>query len=95
MTLFEKIGIIISVAAIIVIGFLIVFSRNGILDYRELKLKEKQIAVQTEQVQRENKKIESEVKKLKTDVEYIKHVAKHEYEMTEKDEIIFKDDSQK
>ena len=86
----ERTGIIFSVAVIIILFFLIIFAQNGILDYRKLKIKEIEIQAQTRQVTKENRIIESEVKKLKSDLDYIKHVAKHEYDMTEKDEMVFK-----
>jgi cell division protein FtsB len=35
--------------------------------------------------------MEKEILKLKTDIEYIKHLAKHEYEMAAQDELIFKE----
>ena len=91
MTLIEKSGIIASIILIAAVMFLIVFAKHGILDYRTLKLKHKSIADQTKTVEDKNSQLESEVLKLKTDIEYIKHVAKHEYEMIEKDEIVFKD----
>ena len=40
-----------------------------------------------------NQKIENEIQSLKTDMDYIKHVAKHEHDMAEEDELIFKDKS--
>ena len=40
-----------------------------------------------------NYQLENEIKSLKTDINYIKHVAKHEHDMAEEDELIFKDKS--
>jgi len=44
-------------------------------------------------IDQENQKLETEIKSLKTDMDYIKHVAKHEHDMAEEDELIFKDKS--
>lgn len=91
MTVAEKTGLYISIGIIVLVLFLIVFSKNGVLDYRLLKEKETAISDQIRMVDLANQKLENEVKSLKTDMNYIKHVAKHEHDMAEKDEIIFKD----
>ena len=89
----EKTGLYVSIFIIVVLLFLIVFSKNGILDYKILKGKETVILNQVRTVDLENQKLEDEVKSLKTDMNYIKHVAKHEHDMAEEDELIFKDKS--
>jgi cell division protein FtsB len=91
MTMVEKTGLYVSIGIIVIVLFLIVFSQNGILDYRVLKEKEAAVLKQTRIVDLSNQKLENEVKSLKTDMNYIKHVAKHEHDMVEKDEMIFKD----
>ncbi|MCK5099294.1 MAG: septum formation initiator family protein [Desulfobacteraceae bacterium] len=93
MTMVEKTGLYVSIFIIVVLLFLIVFSKNGILDYKILKGKETVILNQVRTVDLENQKLEDEVKSLKTDMNYIKHVAKHEHDMAEEDELIFKDKS--
>ena len=93
MTMVEKTGLYVSIFIIVVLLFLIVFSKNGILDYKILKGKETVILNQVRTVDLENQKLEDEVKSLKTDMNYIKHVAKHEQDMAEEDELIFKDKS--
>lgn len=91
MTLFEKTGIYISIGIIVVLLGLIVFSENGVLDYKRLKEKETTLQGQTEIIDLENETLENEIKRLKTDMNYIKHVAKQEHDMAEEDEFIFKD----
>jgi len=93
MTMLEKTGLYVSICIIVILLFLIVFSKHGILDYRMLKQKETAILDQVRTVELANQKFENEVKSLKTDMNYIKHVAKHEHDMAEKDELIFKDKS--
>lgn len=88
---FEKTGLLFCLFIIILLIFLIVFSENGILDYRALKKKEATISDQTQLFDAKNRKLESEITRLKTDTEYIKHVAKHVHDMAEEDELIFKD----
>jgi len=90
MTIAEKTGLYASVFIILILLFLIVFSKNGVLDYATLKEKEVIILDQAKAIDLENQKLENEISRLKTDMEYIKHVAKHEHDMAEDDEIIFK-----
>lgn len=90
MTVIEKTGLCASIGVIVVLLCLIVFSKNGVLDYKVLKSKETAVLDQVQTVDRENKKLEHEINRLKTDMTYIKHVAKHEHDMAEQDEFIFK-----
>lgn len=89
----EKTGLYASLCIILVLLCFIVFSKNGVLDYKALKVKETQILDQARMVDLANQKLENEIKSLKTDIDYIKHVAKHEHDMAEEDELIFKDKS--
>lgn len=91
MTVMEKTGFFVSLLIIIILMCLIVFSKKGVLEYRELKKEEETITRQIKAADDSNMAVEDEIKSLKTDMEYIKHVAKHEHDMAEKDELIFKD----
>jgi cell division protein FtsB len=93
MTVFEKTGFYISIFIIVLLLCLIAFSKNGVLDYKALKEKEMVILEQVRAMDSANQKIENEIQSLKTDMDYIKHVAKHEHDMAEEDELIFKDKS--
>lgn len=93
MTIFEKYGFYLTIVGILVLLGLIVFSKNGVLDYRSLKEKELLISEQIKKKELENQRLENEVKSLKTDMNYIKHVAKHEHDMAEENELIFKEKS--
>ncbi len=91
MSKIEKTGFLFTIFILVALLFLVVFSKNGILDYNALKDKETAIINQTAKVNKENKIIENEIKSLKTDLEYIKHIAKQEHDMAADDELIFKD----
>jgi len=93
MTMVEKTGFYISLFIIVILLFFIFFSKNGVLDYKMLKEKERTILRQVQTIDQENQKLETEIKSLTTDMNYIKHVAKHEHDMAEEDELIFKDKS--
>ena len=90
MTVLEKIGFYVTAGLIVFLLFLIFFSRNGVLDYRELKAKEAAVTQRISAVEKENKQLEREIKSLRSDIDYIKHLAKHEHEMVEPGELIFK-----
>jgi len=91
MTIFEQIFFYVGLVLTLVLLFFIFFSKNGIMEYRELKLQEAMTLAQEAEADRENQKIEKEIRSLKLDINYIKHLAKHEHEMAEPDELIFKD----
>ncbi len=91
MTVMEKTGYCISFFIILALMCFIVFSKKGVLDYKELKKKEVYILENVKTTDIETQKLESEIISLKNDMEYIKHVAKHEHDMAEKDELIFRD----
>jgi len=91
MTTVEKAGLYSVALFIAALLCLIVFSENGILDFKSIRQKEQGVLNQTRMVEMENQKLENEVNALKTDMEYIKHLAKHEHDMIEENELIFKD----
>lgn len=90
MTVFEKTAFYIGILLTLVLLSLIFFSKNGVMEYGKLKQQEADIAAQTVQAKKENQKIEREIKSLKHDINYLKHLAKHEHEMAEPGELIFK-----
>ena len=90
MTVFEKTAFYIGILLTLVLLSLIFFSKNGVMEYGKLKRQEADIAAQTVQAVKENRKIEKEIKSLKHDINYLKHLAKHEHEMAEPGELIFK-----
>ncbi len=93
MTIIEKTGFYISVVIIVILLFFIFYSKNGVFDYKMLKGRERGVLSQIQTIDKENQKLETEIKSLKTDMNYIKHLAKHEHDMAEEDELIFKNKS--
>lgn len=93
MTRFEKTGFYLSLLAFVILLFLIFFSKNGVFDYKTLSGKEKIVLKQVQTIDEQNHTLEMEIQRLKTDIDYIKHVAKHEHDMAEEGELIFKDKS--
>jgi len=90
MTIIEKSGFYFSILIMIALLSLIIFSQNGILDYNKLEQKNADVQDQVNKIELENQKLEKEIISLKTDMDYIKHLAKHEHDMAEEGELIFK-----
>ncbi len=90
MTLLEKAGLYGSVVLMGILFFLIVFSENGLVDYFAIRQKEEAVRVQIQTVDHENQELEGAIHTLKTDMDYIRHLAKHEHDMIEADELVFK-----
>ena len=91
MSIVEKIAFISAGLLIVILLGLIVFSDNGIVDYKKLTKKEKKVLSQIQMVEQQNQRLAGEVNKIKTDAEYLKHLARHEYNMVEEEEFLFKD----
>lgn len=94
MTLLEKAGFVLSILLIGFLLFLIIFSKNGLLDHKKLKTRQAEIVRQMAETEKKNQELEREIDRLKNDINYIKHLAKHEHEMVEEGELIFKSKSE-
>ncbi len=90
MTKSEKTIVYFTIGLVLFLIYLIVFSNNGFIDYQQIRKKELSVERITQKVEMENTKLENEIQSLKTDEAYIKHIAKHEHEMAEQEELIFK-----
>lgn len=86
----EKFGFYLVLVLIGGILVMIYFSENGIRDYRALRDKEAAVTSQVRSMETENRQMEKEITSLRKDARYIKHLAKHEHDMAEPDELIFK-----
>jgi cell division protein FtsB len=86
----EKLGFYLTLLLMVLFLVFIFFSRQGIKDYRQLKIKKTSVLSQIDITRQENKLIENQIVRLKQDSEYIKHLAKHEHGMALPDELIFK-----
>lgn len=91
MTILEKICFYLGLGFGLVLLLMILFSKNGVMDYRQLKEKEARLSAKAALQEQKNRKLEKEIISLKQDIEYIKHLAKHEHGMAETGELIFKD----
>ncbi len=87
----EKICLYLSMGGAVILLFMFFFSTSGVMDYSRLKSRQDQLEAQAAIAKSQNLKMEKEIQRLKTDIEYIKHLAKHEHEMADRDELVFKE----
>lgn len=91
MTRMEKICLYLAMGGAVFLLFMFFFSTRGVVEYTQLKSRQKQLEAQAAIAVKQNSKLEKEILRLKTDIEYIKHLAKHEHEMAAQDELVFKE----
>ncbi len=87
----EKICFYLAMGGAVILLFMFFFSTRGVMDYNRLKSRQEQLEAQAAIADSQNSKMEKEILRLKTDLEYIKHLAKHEHEMADQDELVFKE----
>lgn len=87
----EKICLYLAMGGAVILLFMFFFSTRGVMDYNRLKSRQAQLEAQAAIADSQNSKMEKEILRLKTDLEYIKHLAKHEHEMADQDELVFKE----
>ena len=68
----------------------IIFSKHGYSDLTLLKQEQIKLVHKNEQLTRENFAIRIEIERLKHDLDYIENIARQEFGMIRKDEIILK-----
>ena len=69
---------------------LILFGDHGVVDLNLLKSERDALVEKNEKLARENLLVYDKINRLKTDLEYIENVARQEFGMIGKDELILK-----
>ena len=69
---------------------LIIFGDNGITDLRLLQTKRDRLIEKNETLARENVQLYHQIERLKNDPDYIENIARQEFGMIGKDEVILK-----
>ena len=90
MTFQEKMFLFFTIALLLLVLVLIVFSKNGVLDYTRLAKEKAAVLQEKEQIKNRNQSLEQEIRRLKHDLDYLRHVARHDLKMTAEDDVIFK-----
>lgn len=79
-----------TVTVMVVILFMIVYSKNGVNDWQSLSQELVDIQEKNKKLDLANRELARTIERLKTDMGYIEHVARHELGMTAKNEIVFR-----
>ena len=79
-----------SILLLIALFIYIIFSRHGYSDLMLLKQEQAKLIQNNERIERENLAIRIEIDRLKHDLGYIENIARQEFGMISKDEIILK-----
>ncbi|CAB1057848.1 hypothetical protein D1BOALGB6SA_2603 [Olavius sp. associated proteobacterium Delta 1] len=83
-----------SILLLIALFIYIIFSKHGYSDLALLKQEQRKLVQKNEQITRENLAFRIEIDRLKNDLGYIENIARQEFGMIRKDEIIFKPKNQ-
>lgn len=90
MTFQEKISIFFTIILFLPVLVLIVFSKNGVLDYTRLEKEKATALLENAKIESRNQNLTREILRLKHDLDYIRHVARHDLGMTAQEDVIFK-----
>lgn len=88
----RKQNILLSFSILLLMGLFIyiIFSKHGYSDLALLKLERSKLVQKIERLSQENLAIRIEIDRLKHDLDYIENIARQEFGMIRKDEIILK-----
>ena len=94
MTRNQKILLSLSILLLTALLVYIIFSRQGYRDLMLLKQEQAKLVQKNERIARENLEIRVEIDRLKHDLGYIENIARQEFGMIGKDEVILKPKNQ-
>jgi len=75
---------------LLVVGFLILFGRKGLIDNYKMQQMVKELSATNEQMLRENNKLKNEILLLRKDSKYIERLARDELGMVKKGDIVYR-----
>ena len=78
-----------TVVVLLLIGS-IFFGQNGITKIGKMRDEERKIAAELNRFKGENEKLKQEIDRLKHDPAYIESIARRDFGMVKKDELVFK-----
>jgi cell division protein FtsB len=75
---------------LLVMGFLILFGKKGLIDNYKMQQMVKELSTTNEQMLKENNKLKQEILLLRKDPKYIERLARDELGMVKKGDIIYR-----
>jgi cell division protein FtsB len=95
-TIFNKLSpgekrffLVICITAILLVTGWILFSPNGVMNYRTIQKQLQTVQDKNLKLSTENKQLKIEIEKLKSDPAYLEEVARKDYGLIKKNEAIF------
>ncbi len=85
-----KLGRRLILIVLLVIGFLILFGKKGLIDNYKMRQKVADLSIANQQMHEENNRLKQEILLLRKDVKYIERVARDELGMVKKGDIIYR-----
>lgn len=90
MVRFNTSGFYLAMLVLIVLAAYMVWGNNGFMVLVSLKDEEARVLKKNQGIMLENQRIEQIIARLKHDTTYIEHIAKHEFGLAGKKELIFR-----
>jgi cell division protein FtsB len=81
--------ILVSILSVCTVTAWLLFSPNGILTYYHLKKQIEAVKAENERLKEENLLLQQKIDKIKNDPAYLEELARKEYDLIKKNELIF------
>ena len=85
----KRFFLVICIAAILLASGWILFSPNGVMNYRAVQKQLQAVKADNLQLSAENEELKIEIEKLKSDPAYLEELARKDYGLIKKNEAIF------
>ncbi|HOD36962.1 MAG TPA: septum formation initiator family protein [Syntrophales bacterium] len=85
-----KLGRRVIMIILLVMGFLILFGKKGLIDNYKVQQMVKELSVTNERMLKENNKLKQEILLLRKDTKYIERLARDELGMVKKGDIVYR-----
>lgn len=81
--------ILVTILSVCAVTAWLFFSPNGILTYYHLKKQIEAVKAENEQLKEENRLLQQKIAKIKNDPAYLEELARQEYDLLKKNELVF------
>ena len=84
----QRIFLYLSLFFMLLVMLFIVFGDKGLLEYWHLKAERNRLMEKNDRLKKDNLLLYKEIERLKTDPDYLENVARKEYKMVGRDEVV-------
>ncbi|MEW6290624.1 MAG: septum formation initiator family protein [Thermodesulfobacteriota bacterium] len=81
--------ILVSILSVSAAAAWLIFSPNGILTYYHLKKQIEAVKAENDLLKEENRQLQQKIDKIKNDPAYLEELARQEYDLLKKNELVF------